>query len=73
MADGLLKALSARMRRAALVLLLAGLIVGAGAFLALSFGLATTQGAAGALALSIVLLVCSAALFGLWALGQTRR
>ena len=73
MAGGLLTALSARMRRAALVLALGGLIIGAGAFIALAAGLATTQGAAGVLALSIVLIVCSAVLFGLYWLGRSSR
>ncbi len=66
-------ALTARMRRAALVLLPAGVLIGSGAILALYFGFVAVKEAASLLALSGVLIISGIVLFAVRLLLAARR
>jgi hypothetical protein len=61
------------MRRASLVLLLAGIVLGVGALLVLALGFVSTNQAAGLLALCFVLLISGAILFAVSWFGQGGR
>jgi hypothetical protein len=68
----LLNALAPRMRRASLVLLVAGIAIGAVALSVLALGFVSTNQAAGLLALCFVLLISGAILFAVSWFGQGR-
>jgi hypothetical protein len=69
----LLNVLAPRMRRASLVLLLAGIVMGVSALSVLALGFVSTNQAAGLLTLCFVLLISGAILFALSWFGQGRR
>ena len=74
MSGRLLDVLAPRMRRAAMVLAPAGLIIGSVAFLALSFGFVSVEVAGGLLALTFVLLISGAVLLAFsWFVRNSRK